>query len=371
MGWGSFNYRKASRVLLVFVLAAALTGVPTIALAHEPIFVPADVHGAHGAPATAFRLPNQGNSTSIRGDGLAVYAEYRTNTLAGALAGAPTTNRAGALNQPAPAGSSDVPVDWYALAVQPGAPLRVRLAIPRLERLASFRPSLAIVGPGLPPAPAGLPFAVPPGQGAIVMPGIPPGAPSGYGSASSGLLGTPTAPVGTPTAPVGTRSGPTGTTPGPAATTPGPAGTGPTGASLPEFRDQLTQTILWLLPEATAMPSGGEVLLAVWVPAGQSLPTGQTDQPGKYVLAVGALDRFPLSEWARFPEWIGQVRAFHEVSSLGVTAALYGGAALFLLVMSRFRPRPAASLTRRRRSSTRAAAGRRGRDGAGPYRSVE
>ena len=56
---------------------------------------------------------------------------------------------------------------WLALQAEVGFPLFVQLLIPRIERLAGYRPSLAIVGPGLPEIDAGI--ELPEGAGALVF----------------------------------------------------------------------------------------------------------------------------------------------------------------------------------------------------------
>jgi hypothetical protein len=53
-------------------------------------------------------------------------------------------------------------VAGYELFVQAGVPEEI-------DRLADYRPSLAVLAPGLPPPPAGLPFEVPAGLGAKVL----------------------------------------------------------------------------------------------------------------------------------------------------------------------------------------------------------
>jgi len=49
------------------------------------------------------------------------------------------------------------------------ASVYVQLGIPAIERLASFRPVVAVLAPGLPPATNPVPFAIPEGLGIIVL----------------------------------------------------------------------------------------------------------------------------------------------------------------------------------------------------------
>lgn len=57
---------------------------------------------------------------------------------------------------------------WLAFDGDEGFPLVAQLAVPVLERLTDYRPSLALVGPGLPAPQVELPFALPAGAGAQV-----------------------------------------------------------------------------------------------------------------------------------------------------------------------------------------------------------
>lgn len=55
---------------------------------------------------------------------------------------------------------------WVSVLGQAGTSLALQLGIPVLDELASYRPAIALVGPGLPVPPLELPFAVPAEQGA-------------------------------------------------------------------------------------------------------------------------------------------------------------------------------------------------------------
>jgi hypothetical protein len=56
---------------------------------------------------------------------------------------------------------------WLAVAVSTATDLYVQLGVPAIKRLRTFRPQMAIVGPGLPSL--ALPFAVPSGLGGILV----------------------------------------------------------------------------------------------------------------------------------------------------------------------------------------------------------
>jgi hypothetical protein len=56
---------------------------------------------------------------------------------------------------------------WVAVAVAAATDLYIQLGVPALERLRTFRPQMAIVGPGLPSL--ALPFAVPTGMGGYLV----------------------------------------------------------------------------------------------------------------------------------------------------------------------------------------------------------
>jgi hypothetical protein len=60
-------------------------------------------------------------------------------------------------------------VDAYRFTIGEPTPVYVEAIVPVCPGYEDFRPSFALVGPGLPTAPAGLPFTVPNGYGAVVM----------------------------------------------------------------------------------------------------------------------------------------------------------------------------------------------------------
>lgn len=63
--------------------------------------------------------------------------------------------------------TADAPQLWLTFEVTGPQALKLRLAVPVIERYARFRPAMALLGPGLPPAE--LPFEVPGDRGAQVF----------------------------------------------------------------------------------------------------------------------------------------------------------------------------------------------------------
>jgi hypothetical protein len=55
---------------------------------------------------------------------------------------------------------------WLTFTIDVPQSVLLRYAVPRIARLADYRPALALLGPGL-PEPRNLPFEVPPGLGAL------------------------------------------------------------------------------------------------------------------------------------------------------------------------------------------------------------
>ncbi len=64
----------------------------------------------------------------------------------------------------------EAPQVWLTFEAPAGFALTVTVGVPQIERLAGYRPSLALLGPGLAQAPADLPLHVPEGLGAVVWP---------------------------------------------------------------------------------------------------------------------------------------------------------------------------------------------------------
>ena len=63
--------------------------------------------------------------------------------------------------------SCERPQLWMQLWLDPTQPLYLQLGVPVIDRLANYRPSIAVLGPGLPEIE--LPFAVPDGLGGILL----------------------------------------------------------------------------------------------------------------------------------------------------------------------------------------------------------
>lgn len=63
--------------------------------------------------------------------------------------------------------TAEAPQVWMAFDVSEPQFLKVTLGVPDIERLAAYRPALALIGPGLPPA--DLPAGSPPGLGGVVF----------------------------------------------------------------------------------------------------------------------------------------------------------------------------------------------------------
>lgn len=66
-------------------------------------------------------------------------------------------------------------IDVYTFTLTMPLRLHARAFVPRTPGLERFLPSLAVAGPGLPPAGEKLPFALPAGYGAVVVSNLKPG----------------------------------------------------------------------------------------------------------------------------------------------------------------------------------------------------
>jgi len=60
------------------------------------------------------------------------------------------------------------PFLWMTFDGKAGQELQFQMGIPKIDRYAGVRPAMALLGPGLPPAPE-LPFPVPEGMGAVIF----------------------------------------------------------------------------------------------------------------------------------------------------------------------------------------------------------
>ncbi|GMU24074.1 MAG: hypothetical protein AMXMBFR13_41510 [Phycisphaerae bacterium] len=109
--------------------AAGVLFLSGAARAHQPIFP----EGAHSDPANAVEIEDPTLSQ-------VVYSEL----------------------------SPSAPQLWLTFELEAGQELYVQLGVPAIDRLEGYRPSVAVVGPGLPHA--SLPFAAPANTGAVVFP---------------------------------------------------------------------------------------------------------------------------------------------------------------------------------------------------------
>lgn len=141
---------------------------------------------------------------------------------------------------------------WVRFPGRKGQRIELTLGVPRIGRLSGFRPSVALVGPGLPEA--GLPFGVPPGAGALVFP---------------------------------SEHAP--------------------GAEPPVFHEEFTGTDSWVhVKTDVALPEEGAYYLVAFAPRPE-------EATGKAWLALGSKERFTLREILSFCAIKRFVREFHEV----------------------------------------------------------
>jgi len=129
-----------------------------------------------------------------------------------------------------------------------GAELYVQLGVPVIPRLADYRPSLAVLAPGFPAPPDDLPFAVPPGYGAMVI---------------------DTNDVSDPTI----------------------------------FDEPFSQTESWVMHEDTLPVPAGNGYVVAWHPARQT---------GKLWVAIGTVEEFGPEDFAQFGDWMTATKTFHE-----------------------------------------------------------
>ena len=138
---------------------------------------------------------------------------------------------------------------WLSLDAEPGFPLYLQLGVPQIERLTEWRPTLALLAPGLPDATELLPFEVPDGLGVTLFQ---------------------------------TES----------VTDPG------------SFFEPFSGTSSWVLAEATVtLPQGGPAYVVAWDPGGYS---------GKLWVATGTIEDFANVDPSNFVTWMEQVNNFHE-----------------------------------------------------------
>jgi hypothetical protein len=141
---------------------------------------------------------------------------------------------------------------WIRFPGKKGQKIEFTLGVPRIARLSGFRPSVALVGPGLPAA--DVPFAVPPGAGALVF-----------------------------------------------------ASEHTSQAEPPVFHEEFTGTDSWVhVKTESVLPASGEFYLVAFAPRPE-------EATGKAWLAVGRKERFTLREILGFCAIKRFVREFHEL----------------------------------------------------------
>ncbi len=164
--------------------------------------------------------------------------------------------------------TATAPQVWLTFQITTAQSLDVQLGVPFIDRLADYRPAVAILGPGLPTPPAGLPFSVPAGLGALVLDS--------------------------------------------------------TGVTSPEvFDEPFSGTRSWIVAhQRVNLPEAGQYYIVGYDPAGA---------PGKLWVALGTEERFTLDDIPGLPQALAEVRAFHEVAPRGgVPCVLMPAAALAL-----------------------------------------
>ena len=183
-------------------MAATWLGLTSSALAHKPA---AFGEASYGSPKDAYEIEDAATSIVI----------YRTVTC-------------------------ERPELWMHVHADKDFPLFVQLLVPRIDRLADYRPSLAVVGAGLPTADVGI--ELPTGMGAVVF--------------NSDDVATPKV-----------------------------------------FAEPFTQTEDWILIEETVtLPAAGEYYVVAWDPAHR---TGKLDVAVGTVEQFGADDFANATEWTK------------------------------------------------------------------------
>lgn len=148
------------------------------------------------------------------------------------------------------------PALWFAFEGSYQKPLTVRMGVPKLESYRLLRPCAALVAPGLPQPESPLPFAIPPGYGAIV-----------YNTADQAVA---------------------------------------------DGKDGFTGTQSWMFEADTLAPvSAGRAFLVGFLPEGGS---------GKFWMTLGDETRFRFADLFTVVPRTVEIRRFHEMSGgLGAT----------------------------------------------------
>lgn len=134
-------------------------------------------------------------------------------------------------------------------APEEDAGLYVQLGVPVIDRLSDYRPSVAILAPGLPELDEDLPFEVPDGFGGLVI--------------------------------------------------------HTEGVDQPEdFYEPFSQTDSWILHEETIPVPAGEGYVVAWHPGRET---------GKLWVATGTVEDFGPEDFDNFGDWMVLTKTFHEV----------------------------------------------------------
>ena len=143
---------------------------------------------------------------------------------------------------------------WFAFEAEEGFPLYVQLGVPEIDRLADYRPSVALLAPGLPGVEEQLPFDVPEGLGVQVF--------------HSKDVDVPD-----------------------------------------EFYEPFTQTSSWVVvEERITLPESGPAYMVAWDPE---------QWTGKLWLATGEVEDFSDVDSTDFIYWGEAVNDFHETGVYG------------------------------------------------------
>ncbi|MCD1293474.1 hypothetical protein CUJ83_00490 [Methanocella sp. CWC-04] len=117
-------------LLVLFIMTLGIAAISFTVSAHKPIFEEKDTTGY----GDAIRIPDPEISWAIYG-----FLDH----------------------------SGDV--DYYYFDAEDGFKLYTNLLVPKNDVYVNFRPSYAVVGPGISSRPEGLPFSIPDGMGALVI----------------------------------------------------------------------------------------------------------------------------------------------------------------------------------------------------------
>jgi hypothetical protein len=148
--------------------------------------------------------------------------------------------------------SCDAPELWMTYEAEEGYPLFIQLGVPNIYRLEGYRPTLALLHPGLPEPAEDLPFEVPEGLGALVFDSTERDEPD-------------------------------------------------------DFYEPFTATESWVwIEETITLPEAGTGYLVAYDPLGWT---------GKLWVAVGTVEDFSDVNPAQFGDWLREVNAFHETGA--------------------------------------------------------